>query len=73
MSLEEAAVVNYGRELLRIHRVSQATFDAALAQFDIRGLAELTNLMGFYTLLAFNIDAFGLELPAERTEVVLPI
>ena len=70
---EEAAVVNYGREFFRTHRVSQATFDAALAQFGVRGLTELTNLMGYYALLAFNINAFGAELPAKRTEPALPI
>ena len=73
MSAEEEAVVNYGREFFRTHRVSQPTFDAALAQFDVRGLTELTNLMGYYALLAFNLNAFGAELPEERTEPVLPI
>jgi len=70
---DEAAVVNYGREFFRTHRVSQATFDAALAQFDVRGLVELTNLMGYYALLAFNVNAFGVGLPQESTEPPLPI
>ena len=70
---DEAAVVHYGREFFRAHRVSQATFDAALAQFGVRGLTELTNLMGYYALLAFNINAFEVELPAERTEVALSL
>ena len=70
---EEAAVVDYGREFFRTHRVSQPTFDAALAQFGVRGLTELTNLMGLYSLLAFNVNAFGVELPAERTEPDLPV
>jgi len=73
MAPDEAAVVHYGQELFRTHRVSQATFDAALAQFGVRGLAELTNLMGFYATLAFNANAFGMDLPEERTEPVLPI
>jgi hypothetical protein len=53
--------------------VSQATFDAAIAQFGTRGLIELTNLMGYYALLAFNLNAFDVELPEERTEPVLPV
>ena len=73
LALDEAAVVNYGREFFRTHRVSQATFDAALAQFGVLGLTELTNLMGCYAMLAFNVNAFGVELPAERTEEALPI
>ncbi len=73
LSADETAVVNYGREFFRTHRVSQPTFDAALAQFGVRGLTELTNLMGYYALLAFNINAFEVEVPAERTEPVLPV
>ena len=73
MAPDEAAVVYYGQELFRTHRVSQATFDAALAQFGVRGLAELTNLMAFYATLAYNANAFGMDLPEERTEPVLPI
>ena len=70
---DESAVVDYGREFFRTHRVSKPTFDAALAQFGVRGLAELTNLMGFYAMLAFNVNAFETELPAERAEALLPI
>jgi 4-carboxymuconolactone decarboxylase len=66
-------VVNYGREFFRTHRVSQATFDAALAQFGVRGLIELTNLMGYYALLAFNVNAFGVDLPVESSEAPLPV
>jgi 4-carboxymuconolactone decarboxylase len=73
LSPDEAAVVNYGREFFRTHRVSQATFDAARAQLGVRGLIELTNLMGYYALLAFNVNAFGVELPTEIAEAPLPI
>lgn len=72
---DEAAVVNlnYGQEFFRTHQVCQATFDTALAQFGARGLIELTNLMGYYALLAFNINAFGVGLPQEITDAPLPI
>ena len=70
---DEAAVVDFGREFFRTHRVSSASFEAALAQFGVRGVTELTNLMGFYSLLAFNVNAFEVDLPQERTEPVLPV
>ena len=73
LSAQESAVVEYGREFFRTHKVSQATFGKALAQFGIRGLTELTNLMGYYASLAFNINAFGVEIPEERTEKALPV
>ena len=70
---DEAAVVNYGRELFRTRRVSQPAFDAAVAQFGVLGVTELTTLLGCYTMLAFNVNAFGVELPAESTEEALPV
>ena len=73
LTSEEAAVVHHGREFFRTNRVTQATFDASLAQFGTRGLTELSSLMGFYAMLAFNLNAFEVELPSERTEQVLPI
>ncbi len=73
LSDEESAVVNYGREFFRTHKVSQPTFDNALYQFGVRGLVELTNLMGYYSSLAFNINAFDVGLPADITEKPLPV
>lgn len=73
MAPDEAALVDYGQEFFRTRRVSQATFDAALRQFGVLGLTELTNLMGCYSMLAFNVNAFGVELPADSPEKPLPI
>lgn len=70
---DEAAVANFGREFFRTHRVSSSSFEAALTQFGIQGVTELTNLMGYYAMLAFNINAFEVDLPTERTEPVLPV
>ncbi len=70
---EESVIVNYGREFFRTHKVSKLTFDAALVQFGIRGLSELTNLMGWYAMQSFNVNAFETEPPAERTEELLPV
>ena len=66
-------MIDYGREFFRTHKVSQATFDAAQAQFGVRGLVELTNLMGYYSNLAFNINAFDVGLPDNLTELPLPV
>ena len=70
---DEAAVVNYGQEFFRTRRVSQEAFDAVLAQFGALGVAELTTLLGCYAMLAFNVNAFGVELPEGLTEEPLPI
>lgn len=73
LSAEESAVVEYGREFFRTRRVSQASFDAALSLFGVRGLTELTTLMGYYSMLAFNLNAFEVGLPAETAELPLPV
>ena len=72
LSPAESAVINYGREFFRTRRVSQTTFDAARAEFGDRGLIELTNLMGYYSVLAFNINAFE-QLPPSSDEPFLPV
>jgi 4-carboxymuconolactone decarboxylase len=73
MPADEGTVVKYGREIFRGHKVSDATFQAALQQFGRQGLTELTTLMGYYGLLACNANAFAIDLPANRTETVLPV
>ena len=70
---DEAAVVSYGQEFFRTHHVSRGAFEAALAQFGIRGLVELTLLMGNYSLLAFAVNAFDTDLLPGRTDPPLPI
>jgi hypothetical protein len=65
--------IQYNTEFFTTHKVSQATFQTALDQFGAQGLTELTTLMGYYALLAFNANAFEIDLPAGRTEPVLPI
>ena len=70
---EEAAVVDYGWELFRTRKASQPVYDAALALFGVRGLVELTNLLRYYSSLAFNINAFDVSLPDNITESPLPV
>ena len=73
LSEAESAVIEYGREFFRTHRVSEETFDRAMAQFGTRGLVELTTLMGYYSCLAFNINAFEVGLPEGISEAPLPV
>ena len=73
LSPDESAVVNYGREFFRTHRVSQHNFDTALKLFGRNGLTELTTLLGCYAMLAFNVNAFGAELPDDHVELELPV
>ena len=73
MTPEESAVVNYAQEYFANHKVSQATFQAALDQFGAQHLVELTALMGHYAQTCFFLNAFEVSLPEQRTEAVLPV
>lgn len=73
LSPAEAAVINLAREFFEGSRVSAETFDAALAQFGTQGVVELTTLMGFYALLAFNANAVDLQLAGPSEEPPLPV
>ena len=73
MAPDEAAIVNYGREFFDTHKVSSATFQAALDQFGSQHLVELTALFGNYAQTAFFLNAFEVSLPEDRTETVLPV
>jgi len=70
---EEEAVIRYGQEFFRTHRVSRGTFQTAQEQLGVQGLTELTMLMGYYGMLAFCVNAFDGDLPSERSESLLPV
>ena len=73
MAADEEAIVNYGNEFFKNHKVSKPTFDKALEQFGAQHLVELTALMGHYAQTSFFLNAFEAELPDNVTEPVLPV
>ena len=73
LSADEDTVVKFATESFTNHKVSQATFDAALELFGAQRLTELTTMMGYYTLLAYNVNAFEVEPPMDGDEPLLPV
>ena len=69
---DEQAVVDFTRELLQNRKVSRPTFDAATTRFGQRGTMTLTNLIGCYAVLAYNMNTYDLAAPAHATERALP-
>jgi 4-carboxymuconolactone decarboxylase len=61
LTAEEAAIVQYGQELIRHHRISETTFEAALKQLGEQGITELTAMMGYYAMLGFALNAFDVQ------------
>ena len=73
MTPEEKALVDYGQEFYSTHKVSAATFQAALDQFGAQHLVELTMLMGHYAQTSFILNAFEVVLPEQSAEPLLPV
>ncbi|MCH7737721.1 MAG: carboxymuconolactone decarboxylase family protein [Chloroflexi bacterium] len=73
MAPDEQAIIAYGNEFFKDHKVSKATFDKALKEFGAQHLVELTTLMGHYAQTAFYLNVFEAELPDNVTEKLLPV
>ena len=66
---EDAQVVDFTRQMLRKHRVDDATFKATQSRFGNDELIQLTTAIGYYTLLSMTVTASELE-PASGAEVL---
>lgn len=64
LTAEEAQVVSYVQQLLRSHRVSEATFHALRERLGTQSLVELTATVGYYGMIACALNAFEVEPPA---------
>jgi 4-carboxymuconolactone decarboxylase len=73
MSELEAAVIDMGMDFFQSNRIGQQTFDVVLSHLGAQGLVELTTLMGFYAMLAFNANAVDLDVPTNPAEPPLPV
>ena len=61
---EDAQIVEFTRQLLRKHRVDDATRAAMVARFGHDQLIQLTGAIGYYILLAMTVNACELEAAA---------
>jgi 4-carboxymuconolactone decarboxylase len=58
---EDAQIIEFTRELIRKHRVSDASAKALHARFGDEGMIELTGAIGYYSMLCMMANAVGLE------------
>lgn len=64
MREDETFVYEFSHGLLKHHRVPDEIYDKAKRQLGVTGVVELTGLLGYYTLLAFTLNAHEIDLPA---------
>jgi 4-carboxymuconolactone decarboxylase len=69
LSGAEKAVVDYVRELVRTHHVSQPVFDAANEALGTQGITDLTATAGYYCMISSVINAMEVE-PPEGGEAI---
>jgi 4-carboxymuconolactone decarboxylase len=60
---DEAAVYAFAHELVTQHRLSEATYAAAVALLGEVQIVELANVLGYYTALAAMLNAFDVHPP----------
>jgi 4-carboxymuconolactone decarboxylase len=61
MPAEDAQIVDFTRDLLRKHRVSDASAKALQARFGDEQFIELTGTIGYYSMLCMTVNAAELE------------
>ena len=66
---EDAQIVEFTRQLMRKHRIDDATAKALRGRFGDDGFIQLTGAIGYYALLSMTVNACELE-PAEGAEVL---
>src|SRR5712671_7494117 len=69
ISPEDAEIVDFTRQLLRRHRIDDASAKAMQARFGNEGFIQLTSAIGYYSLLAMTVNACELE-AAPNAEVL---
>jgi 4-carboxymuconolactone decarboxylase len=66
---EDAQIIEFTRQLLRKHRIDDATANAMRTRFGDDEFIQLTGAIGYYALLAMTVNAGELE-PGEGAEVL---
>jgi len=72
LSEDEAAIVEYVRQLLTQHRADDATVAALRSRLGIQGVVELTATVGYYAMLACTLNAFDVRPESGEEELDVP-
>jgi 4-carboxymuconolactone decarboxylase len=58
---EDTHIIDFTRQLMRKHRVDEATVKALIGRFGNDGFIQLTGAIGYYSMLAMTVNACELE------------
>ncbi|WP_372621958.1 carboxymuconolactone decarboxylase family protein [Falsiroseomonas sp.] len=65
---DEALVYDFVRDLQHDGGVREDTYRAAVEAFGVKGVVELTALVGYYTMVSMTLNAHGVPLPDGAVE-----
>lgn len=66
----ERIVYEFATQLHRDHRVGDATYAEAVAEFGETGVVDLVGILGYYTLISMTLKTFHVPLPdGEKPEL----
>jgi 4-carboxymuconolactone decarboxylase len=68
---DEKLVYRVCQELFRMQRLSDQSFNEAIAAFGERGVVEIISIIGYYTLIGNTLNVFQVPLP-EGEELPFP-
>jgi 4-carboxymuconolactone decarboxylase len=60
---DEQAVYDFANEMLKVRRVSDATFERAKKELSLTGVIDLVGIIGYYGLVSVTLNAFEIPLP----------
>ncbi|MGG5811042.1 carboxymuconolactone decarboxylase family protein [Falsiroseomonas sp. CW058] len=69
---DDALVYDYARLLLQEGDVPDALHARATARFGVKGVVELTALVGYYSMVAMTLNAHGVPLPGDAPPPLAP-
>jgi len=73
LTAEEALIADFCTQLIAgNHRVSDATFKAALDHFGAQGLVELVVTLGYFAMIALPLNAFEIEMSSDQKGIRKP-
>ena len=60
---DEQSIYDYTRELVEDHKIGDETYARALKLFDVKGVVELSALIGYYSMVAATTLAHAMPVP----------
>jgi 4-carboxymuconolactone decarboxylase len=69
---QEALIYEFARTLQQDGRVPDAIYHATRDAFGVKGVVELTALIGYYTMVSMTLNAHGIPLPDGAPEQLSP-